>query len=310
MSIFAKKFQWLSAFTLCTAILGSFSASAVWDGAEVKSGEWKGVVQTHFGDSESSCSATIVHPHLMITAAHCYKGTRFPRTMKVIFNHKTMSRSVTISEMKKHREYNDIYERNLPKGASESERVARFKIGQFDVMWIKTVEDLTTLGGEVYETAKSFEEISGDLGTKAAYAVGFGGSQHDRAKNRQTRTGIQNQASKRMNQLSPVSFGYASKYGVYQVNGAGVCSGDSGSGLYVNEGKNIKTVGVLSAVATEAMTKEELKAFKKELKEENKGMNPEGCDRNRRGVALYVPISVHLCWIQQDSGINLNAKCN
>jgi V8-like Glu-specific endopeptidase len=72
-----------SAVLGCGAVEDTASELKIYGGKKTKAGEWLNTVAITSGSGRMFCSGTVVHPRLVITAAHCVQGMSNPNSLRV-----------------------------------------------------------------------------------------------------------------------------------------------------------------------------------------------------------------------------------
>lgn len=247
-----------------------------------KDTKWSGVVQLTFNGDKEICTGTVIHPNIIVTAAHCIfeKSPESFSSVGVKFGNGS---SVT--------RVNARYQQAPGYNSTWIRQGSTNLLGK-DVMIIVTQQSLTSINPslKLINFAETREEAISFLRSGNEIVMGYGFGKSPESDKTASTLG-----TKRMR---VVNYDFNSKHAAFTSladskdvlkktgGNGGQCQGDSGGGLYVERNGQIYTVGVLSGVGGKRCAKDQ----------------PTG----------YVDLSQHICWIQKASGIDLklNKQCS
>lgn len=267
----SMKSQFLFGITMICGLMMSSPSQAIYSSdraVKVKADEWTGVVWIDFG-SDKKCSGSVIHPNLIVTAAHCVASTLNLKQVGLSFGTKMDFKKFKAFAVK-----NPYYTETYGNGNGDP------KDAQQDIMFIRLETSLTSINPniEIYKYVETLKQTESLLGS--ATIVGYGKGKEvsggmARSMNENFLSGI-----KRTQKITTY---YNSKYNVIVADDSAVCQGDSGGGLFVTINNNKYTLGVVSGNA-----------------------GAKKCQKVSQ--ALFVVLADHLCWIESASGIDLNLK--
>ena len=247
--------------------LVSFDVFAVWGGSVVSNNEWSSVVGIR-GNNNSYCSAVVVHPQLLLTAAHCFEKWDLKNTISLSLSSHDQAKTVKVNISKSKYKIHENYPARYADMKSEDMK----KFMKYDIGLIKLPTPIDQLLPGVRPVHRMMSEHPQDLRLvgygEVLTAVGLGCSSKSKFPM------IKKYLSVRSNGLT--AQGYLSVTPVDTKSS--LCTGDSGGGVFVKDRNSEVLVGILSTSAVPF----------------GQGLN-----------SYYVPVKEHLCWAQAKSGIAL-----
>ena len=247
--------------------LVSLDVFAVWGGSVVSNNEWSSVVGIR-GNSNSYCSAVVVHPQLLLTAAHCLEKWDLKNTISLSLSTHDQTKTVKVNISKSKYKSHEKYPAKYADMSTEDMK----KYMKYDIGLIKLPTPIDQLLPGVRPAHRLLSAHPQDLRLLSSgstlTAVGLGCSSKSKMPM------IKKYLSVRSNGLSAQGF-----LSVTPVDTkSSLCTGDSGGGVFAKDRNTDVLVGILSTSAVPF----------------GQGLN-----------SYYVPVKDHLCWAQTKSGIAL-----
>jgi len=293
---------WISLITFGALFLVGLTSQAIIQGDEVQ-GEASETIylsihpEDPFGET---CTGVVLAPHLIVTAGHCIQG--FWSNQVGISNRSVLANAGAIRQDKYaiqeslsvvsivKKAYHPKY---LKVDSSLNKPITNI---QYDIGYLVTRENLLTVLSRVQAPllpnnhAMALELVA----RNTSVGVGYGAS----STAAPSLSNI-NLKKRKLNMSLDGDFP-SDNYFVLKSNkqGQGICRGDSGSGIFVQEGSQKYLLGILSGISA-AVGQPALKV-------------PQDCGADRERAA-YVDISNHLCWLEKETGIQLTQQppvCN
>lgn len=248
----------------------SFSSFAIMNGRDANLSQSASTVFIHIKNAERTCTAVIIHDHLLLTAAHCLDGDIRPKTTLYISNDANNDSTKTLFVLKF---------AQLPKYTSSETK--DLKDIQYDFAFIVIKESLLEtfkLDSHKLPLLTADENVlkkailNSDHKTMA-YGYGVFNKSSDEGQKKELQSKVIE-----VNTDINVIVTKSSEANV------GICEGDSGGGLFVEtENNEILLAGIVSGITAE------------------KGC---GTDSSR---AWYSMVHKNICWVQKNSGIKINS---
>lgn len=207
----------LKSLVFSISLMATVSASAVWKG-DVTSA-YPSTVRIRVASSD--CTAVVIAEGWLLTAGHCVEGGTKSRTMKIGLGESGSLKSFKVSRIYPHPGYRD--------GFFENPNLAR---ARYDLALIHLANPVNAPSAGILATESGVKKA---LQQKMAFAVGYG------------RSGLKT-TMKRMASL-PATLTVADYIETNSNNlGQGICTGDSGGGLYVMTAQGPKVIGINSVI--------------------------------------------------------------
>lgn len=261
----------------CFAICSSLPAQAIINGSKPSASDFLESVYLKTKTDEH-CSGVIIGDKVILTAGHCAEDLVSSGSASITNQRGNSSRSIKIDKVSLHPRYVS------PKGG----RTLEPNQIQYDLGVIRLSESIRgKIGSALVSQVSGSDQETKDLLKDASevLAVGYGITKRSRPGLR-TSAIMDNDEKRFLAMSSEVNTQYRVILARSKKSGAGVCKGDSGSGLFAPSENGRVLVGILSGVP-----------------------NDRNCGGDK-SYGAYVIVSDHVCWIEKASQVDLNQDRN
>jgi V8-like Glu-specific endopeptidase len=291
----------VAALVALAVVLGT-GARAIEGGTDAKKDEFPFVYALNFtktaegGDFVASCTGVLVHPRLILTAAHSFEnGSRLSGLSSRSSVDAGSSGDVDWSDFKAHPDYGT--HPDLPEGARAADLA---KYAPIDIAWVRLPKDrggpiarIRMLGTDDERAALLQDDVT---------LVGYGSDRFNPSDLRS----FAGAGSKRWSRQHVTSY----QYGLFRIEQpkGNVLSGDSGGPLLRAHGDGFEVLGLAHSFIPRFRMVPDLKKNGKQRK------TLFGKPKFKKDIFYSESnwlgfTETNLCWVQQTSGIDLGVSC-